>query len=172
MSDNMKKATFGAGCFWCTEAVFQRVNGVEEVNPGYAGGHVSDPSYREVCSGQTGHAEVIQLKYDPNVIDYNQLLEVFFKTHDPTQLNRQGNDVGTQYRSAIYVPDEAALAEARASRNAYQAVLAEAGLGEVTTEIRQGVVFYYAEDWHQQYLHKNPGGYCGLRGTGVACPSA
>ena len=163
-------ATLGGGCFWCLEAVFDQVRGVESVESGYMGGHVDQPSYRQICSGNTGHAEVIQIRFNPEVITYRELLEIFFAIHDPTTLNSQGNDIGTTYRSAIYASSEAQLSEAIARRDSYQQALKAAGLAsKVTTEIAMAPDFYYAETYHQQYLAKNPGGYCGLRGTGVAC---
>ena len=162
----------GMGCFWGAEQQFWDMDGVYTTAVGYAGGYTPNPSYEEVCTAKTGHTEAVRVIYDPEQCSLDALLRVFWESHDPTQEMRQGNDVGTQYRSAIYVPDDAALAEAEASRAAYEAELSRVGLGPVVTELRQGVVFYYAEDWHQQYLHKNPGGYCGLRGTGVACPQA
>ncbi|TDT39313.1 peptide-methionine (S)-S-oxide reductase [Halospina denitrificans] len=162
----------GMGCFWGAEQQFWDMDGVYTTAVGYAGGYTPNPTYEEVCTARTGHTEAVRVIYDPEQCSLEELLRVFWESHDPTQQMRQGNDVGTQYRSAIYVPDEAALALAEASREAYEAELSKVGLGPVATELRQGVVFYYAEDWHQQYLHKNPGGYCGLKGTGVACPRA
>ena len=156
--------------FWCTEAVFQRLEGVVSVVSGYTGGHVKNPAYREVCNGTTGHAEAICIDYDPALISFKTLLEVFFATHDPTTLNRQGNDIGTQYRSGIYTFDEKQSALAFASRNQYQDALSSSGRGEITSEILPAPEFYYAEEYHQQYLAKNPSGYCGLGGTGVECP--
>ena len=165
------EAVLGGGCFWCTEAVFRRLEGVTEVQPGYAGGRADTADYKQVCSGRTGHAEVIRILYDPARISYGQLLKVFFAVaHDPTQKDRQGNDVGTQYRSGIYVAGDEQRAAARASRDAFQSELDGAGFGEITTEIADAGPFYYAETYHQQYLAKNPGGYCGLGGTGVSCP--
>jgi len=153
MSDNAIKATFGAGCFWCTEAVFQRIKGVKDVKPGYAGGHVSNPSYREVCSGQTGHAEVIQLEYDPSVIDYNELLKVFFKTHDPTQLNRQGNDIGPQYRSVIFYYND----EQKEKAVTVKKELNQTGIwkDDIVTEISPIDTFYEAEKEHINYYNDN-----------------
>ena len=164
-------ADFGLGCFWGAERKFWQVPGVYSTAVGYQGGHTKNPTYREVCSGRTGHTEVVRVIYDPSAVDYEALLRVFWEAHDPTQGMRQGNDVGTQYRSAIYThtPEQAELAAA--SRAAFQAALSEAGYAEITTEIREAPPFYYAEDYHQQYLVKNPGGYCGLGGTGVSCPS-
>lgn len=161
-------AVLGGGCFWCIEAVFQRLDGVHSVTSGYAGGETDNPDYRSVCGGRTGHAEVVQVVYDPAVIDFETLLEVFFTAHDPTQKNRQGNDVGTQYRSGIYAFDEAQLATARQSLDHYQQALQQAGRQDsISTEIVLAPTFYYAEDYHQQYLAKNPGGYCGHGGCGV-----
>lgn len=170
--EECRELIVGMGCFWGAEQLFWDMDGVYTTAVGYAGGYTPNPSYEEVCTARTGHTEAVRIIYDPEQCPLEKLLRVFWESHDPTQQMRQGNDVGTQYRSAVYVPDEAALARAEASREAYEAELAKAGLGPVATEIRQGVTFYYAEDWHQQYLHKNPGGYCGLRGTGVACPQA
>lgn len=166
----MKQALFGLGCFWGAERKFWTQPGVYSTAVGYAGGFTPNPTYEEVCSGQTGHAEVVRVAFDPNVIRYEQLLAVFWESHDPTQGMRQGNDVGTQYRSALYVYDDAQRAATLASREAYQRALAAAGHGPITTEIAEAPPFYYAEDYHQQYLAKNPGGYCGLGGLGVSCP--
>ena len=162
--------TLGGGCFWCTEAVFVRVKGVTDVESGYCNGHVHQPSYEQVCEGNTGHVEVVQLRYDDAQLSLSQLLEVFFAVHDPTTLNRQGNDVGTQYRSAIYTNSDQQLALVQGTRAVFQSALTAADKGEITTEIAPLDTFYYAEDYHQQYLHKNPGGYCGLGDTGVTCP--
>ena len=162
-------AIFAGGCFWCVEAVFKALKGVHSIEPGYIGGHVQNPSYKLVCEGTTGHAEAIRLVFDPEVISFDVLLDVFFATHDPTQLNRQGNDVGTQYRSVIFTTSEGQLAKAIESCNAVQEGLRALGYGDITTEIEAAPEFFYAEDYHQQYLHKNPNGYCGLRGTGVEC---
>ena len=170
--DGYRELIVGMGCFWGAEQLFWGMDGVYTTAVGYAGGYTPNPTYEEVCTARTGHAEVVRVIYDPEKCPLERLLRVFWESHDPTQQMRQGNDVGTQYRSAIYVPDDGALAQADASRAAYEAELSKAGMGAVATEIREGVTFYYAEDWHQQYLHKNPGGYCGLRGTGVACPPA
>jgi peptide-methionine (S)-S-oxide reductase len=163
-------ACFAMGCFWGAERKFWQAPGVVSTAVGYAGGITPNPSYREVCGGMTGHAEVVQVVFDPKVTSYPALLKIFWESHDPTQGMRQGNDVGTQYRSAIYThgPEQRALAEA--SREAFQRKLREAGHGDITTEIADAPEFYYAEDYHQQYLGKNPDGYCGLGGTGVACP--
>lgn len=163
-------ATLGGGCFWCIEAVLQDLKGVVKVESGYSGGTVVNPSYREVCTGATGHAEVVQVTFEPSVISYHDLLEIFFAFHDPTTLNRQGNDVGTQYRSGIYCYDAKQKAAAEKSRNEYQKALTQNGHGTITTEIIDAPTLYYAEEYHQQYLSKNPDGYCGLGGTGVSCP--
>jgi peptide-methionine (S)-S-oxide reductase len=163
-------ATFGMGCFWGAERKFWQLPGVVSTAVGYAGGATPNPTYREVCSGRTGHTEVVQVVFDPKKISYEELLKVFWESHDPTQGMRQGNDVGTQYRSAIYAHGEAQERAALASREAFQAALARSGHGAITTEIAEERPFYYAEDYHQQYLHKNPDGYCGLGGTGVSCP--
>ncbi len=163
-------ADFGLGCFWGAEKVFWSLPGVYSTAVGYQGGSTPNPTYREVCTGRTGHAEVVRVAYDPKRIAYEKLLRVFWESHDPTQGMRQGNDVGTQYRSAIYVHSEAQRRAAEASRDAYARALAERGFGPVTTEVRDAPPFYHAEDYHQQYLAKNPGGYCGLGGTGVSCP--
>lgn len=164
-------AILSLGCFWGAERKFWQADGVYTTAVGYAGGHTPNPTYEEVCSGQTGHAEVVLVVFDPAKTSYQDLLALFWESHDPTQGMRQGNDVGSQYRSAIYTtsPEQQALAEE--SRGAYQAELARAGYGAITTEIRAAPTFYYAEDYHQQYLAKNPMGYCGLGGTGVACPT-
>ena len=170
---NVAKAgsiTLGGGCFWCLEAVFELVEGVSRVKSGYVGGAAPNPTYEQVCSGTTGHVEIVQVEYDPGVISFGDLLEIFFVVHDPTTLNRQGNDVGTQYRSGIYVYGEAQRAEAEAARTAFAAKLRDAGFGSITTEVLDAPPFYFAEDYHQQYLDKNPNGYCGLGGTGVTCP--
>jgi peptide-methionine (S)-S-oxide reductase len=161
---------FGLGCFWGAERVFWRIPGVYSTQVGYAGGYTLNPTYEEVCSGRTGHNEVVRVVFDPKQTSYETLLKVFWENHDPSQGMRQGNDVGTQYRSGIYVYDPAQHAAADASRAAYQQMLKDAGFREITTEIIETPEFYYAEDYHQQYLHKNPDGYCGLGGTGVACP--
>ena len=168
--EGLETAVFGLGCFWGAERKFWEAPGVFTTAVGYAGGTTEHPTYEQVCSGRTGHAEVVLVVYDPSQVTFDQLLKVFWESHDPTQGMRQGNDVGTQYRSGIYVssPEQRRLAEA--SRDAYQRGLAAAGYGPITTEILDAPPFYYAEDYHQQYLAKNPGGYCGLGGTGVACP--
>lgn len=165
----MEIADFGLGCFWGAERKFWKVPGVYSTSVGYQGGHTPNPSYEEVCSGRTGHTEAVRVVYDPAKVSYEALLRVFWEAHDPTQGMRQGNDVGTQYRSALYTHTAAQAEAARASRDAYQKRLADAGYGPVTTEIREAPPYYYAEDYHQQYLSKNPNGYCGLGGTGVSC---
>jgi peptide-methionine (S)-S-oxide reductase len=164
-------AMFGLGCFWGAERKFWTLDGVVTTAVGYAGGFTPNPSYEEVCSGRTGHNEVVRVVFDPKVVSYETLLRTFWESHDPTQGMRQGNDVGTQYRSGIYVssPEQRRLAEA--TRDAYQPMLTKAGHGPITTEIIDAPEFYYAEDYHQQYLAKNPWGYCGIGGTGVACPT-
>jgi peptide-methionine (S)-S-oxide reductase len=169
--DGMRLAQFGLGCFWGAERKFWELPGVYATAVGYSGGVTPNPTYREVCSGRTGHTEAVLVVYDPKVVPYETLLKVFWESHDPTQGMRQGNDVGTQYRSAIYWYDEAQHAAAEASRDRYQDAIAGRGHGRITTEIAPAPTFYYAEDYHQQYLAKNPGGYCGLGGTGVACPT-
>jgi peptide-methionine (S)-S-oxide reductase len=170
--EGLRTAVFGMGCFWGAERIFWRTAGVYSTAVGYAGGHTPNPTYEEVCSGRTGHAEVVLVVYDPAQISYAELLRLFWEGHDPTQGMRQGNDVGTQYRSAVYTADDEQQAEAEASRAAYQQVLRDAGRGEISTEITTLRKFYYAEDYHQQYLSdaKNPHGYCGIGGTGVAFP--
>ncbi|MFO1455621.1 MAG: peptide-methionine (S)-S-oxide reductase MsrA [Steroidobacteraceae bacterium] len=166
----LETAVFGLGCFWGAERLFWRLPGVVSTAVGYAGGFTPNPTYEEVCTGRTGHTEVVLVVYDPARIDYEALLRAFWEAHDPTQGMRQGADVGTQYRSAIYATSPPQLAAANASKRTYQERLIQAGLGTVTTEIRTAPPFYYAEGYHQQYLAKNPGGYCGLAGTGVSCP--
>jgi peptide-methionine (S)-S-oxide reductase len=163
-------AEFGLGCFWGAERAFWQVPGVYVTAVGYQGGHTPNPTYREVCTGRTGHTEVVRVVFDPARVRYEDLLRTFWEAHDPTQGMQQGNDVGTQYRSAVYVHSEAQRRAAEASRDAYAAELRARGFGEITTEIRDAPPFYYAEEYHQQYLAKNPGGYCGLGGTGVSCP--
>ena len=165
-----QSAVFGMGCFWGAERIFWRIPGVFTTAVGYAGGYTPNPTYEEVCSGRTGHAEVVLVVFDPSVVSYEQLLRAFLEGHDPTQGMRQGNDVGTQYRSADFVTDEAQRAAAEASRDRYQRELTAAGHGSISTEIADAGPFYYAEGYHQQYLGKNPNGYCGLGGTGVSCP--
>ena len=163
-------ATFALGCFWGAERKFWQTPGVVSTQVGYAGGFTPNPYYEEVCTGKTGHAEVVRVVFDPSKVTYEQLLKIFWENHDPTQGMRQGNDVGTQYRTAIYTYGAAQAEAAAASRAAYQTKLAAAGYGEITTELREAPEFWYAEDYHQQYLHKKPNGYCGLEGTGVSCP--
>ncbi|MCX7644157.1 MAG: peptide-methionine (S)-S-oxide reductase MsrA [Rhodobacteraceae bacterium] len=163
-------AMFGMGCFWGVERKFWQIPGVWLTSVGYAGGYTPNPTYEEVCTGRTGHNEVVRVVYDPAQVSYEELLRVFWEGHDPTQGMRQGNDRGTQYRSGIYVFDQAQRAAAERSRALYQERLAAAGYGPITTEIRDAPPFYHAEEYHQQYLAKNPGGYCGVGGTGVACP--
>ena len=165
-------ATFALGCFWGAERLFWRLPGVYLTSVGYSGGFTENPTYEEVCSGRTGHAEAVEVVFDPNDVSYADLVRLFFESHDPTQGMRQGNDVGTQYRSAIFVHDEAQRAVAEAARDAYARALAQAGrAAAITTTIEPAGPYYFAEDYHQQYLAKNPGGYCGLGGTGVACPA-
>jgi peptide-methionine (S)-S-oxide reductase len=166
----LETAIFGMGCFWGAERKFWQTEGVYTTAVGYAGGFTPNPTYEEVCSGRTGHAEVVLVVFDPTKVGYEDLLRVFWEGHDPTQGMRQGNDVGTQYRSAIYVTSDVQRKAAETSRDAYQERLTEAGHGEITTEIAEAPTFYYAEDYHQQYLARNPYGYCGLGGTGVSCP--
>ncbi len=168
--ENMERAVFALGCFWGAERRFWQSDGVYTTAAGYAGGITPNPTYEEVCSGNTGHAEVVLVVYDPAFVSYETLLGVFWESHDPTQGMRQGNDIGTQYRSAIYTLDDGQHRTARRSLEAYQAELSKAGYGEITTEVAPLDTFYYAEDYHQQYLARNPGGYCGLGGTGVSCP--
>jgi peptide-methionine (S)-S-oxide reductase len=163
-------ADFGLGCFWGAERTFWRTPGVWTTLVGYQGGLTPNPTYEEVCGGRTGHAEVVRVVYDPEAVSYEKLLKVFWEAHDPTQGHRQGNDVGTQYRSAVYTHSPDQLAAATASRDAYQSVLHSAGYGAITTEIAPAGPFYPAEDYHQQYLDKNPAGYCGIGGTGLSCP--
>jgi peptide-methionine (S)-S-oxide reductase len=168
--EGLERAMFGMGCFWGAERKFWELPGVYTTAVGYAAGHTPNPTYREVCSGMTGHAEVVLVVFDPHKITYDDLLKVFWENHDPTQGMRQGNDVGSQYRSGIYFYSTDQQRAAEATRNAYQQQLSAAGYGKVTTEIVSAPEFYYAEDYHQQYLAKNPDGYCGLGGTGVSCP--
>ncbi|HEX3848785.1 MAG TPA: peptide-methionine (S)-S-oxide reductase MsrA [Steroidobacteraceae bacterium] len=168
----LKEAIFGMGCFWGAERLFWQLPGVYSTAVGYAGGFTPNATYREVCSGETGHAEVVRVIYDPGKIDYEDLLEVFWESHDPTQGMRQGNDMGTQYRSAIYTTDAGQKAAAERSKQLYQARLTAAHRGQITTEIADAPKFYYAEDYHQQYLAKNPDGYCGIGGCGVPYKSA
>jgi peptide-methionine (S)-S-oxide reductase len=168
--NGLEMAMFGMGCFWGAERKFWELNGVYTTAVGYAAGSTPNPTYQEVCSGRTGHNEVVRVVFDPKVISYEVLLKVFWENHNPTQGMRQGNDVGTQYRSGIYVYSDAQKQLAEASRDAYQQALSKAGYQNITTEIVEAPEFYYAEGYHQQYLAKNPGGYCGLGGTSVACP--
>lgn len=168
--EGLKTAVFGLGCFWGAERIFWKLDGVHVTAVGYAGGSTPNPTYEEVCSGRTGHTEVVLVVYDPAQIAYEALLKAFFEGHDPTQGMRQGNDVGTQYRSAIYLTDPADRAAASDAVAAYNAALKAKGYGLITSEVADAGPFYYAEGYHQQYLAKNPGGYCGLGGTGVACP--
>ncbi|MEV4839596.1 peptide-methionine (S)-S-oxide reductase MsrA [Nonomuraea sp. NPDC049486] len=168
--DGYEIADFGLGCFWGAERKFWQTPGVYTTAAGYQGGYTPNPTYEEVCSGRTGHTEVVRVVYNPAEISYEQLLKVFWESHDPTQGMRQGNDVGTQYRSAIYYHGASQQAAAEASRDAYGKVLAQAGYGGITTELAEAGPFYFAEDYHQQYLHRNKNGYCGIGGTGVACP--
>lgn len=166
----LELAMFGMGCFWGAERKFWQLDGVFTTAVGYAGGLTTNPNYREVCTGFTGHNEVVYVVFDPKIVSYGELLQVFWESHNPTQGMRQGNDAGTQYRSGVYVYSEEQKQLAEASRDAYQAVLSQAGHGKITTEILDVPEFYYAEDYHQQYLAKNPNGYCGLGGINVACP--
>jgi len=168
--DGLERALFGMGCFWGAEKTFWSVPGVYSTAVGYAGGHTPNATYREVCTGMTGHNEVVLVVFDPKVVAYDDLLKVFWENHDPTQGMRQGNDVGTQYRSGIYYFDDAQRRAAERTRDAFQGRLKASGYGAITTEIVPAPNFYYAEDYHQQYLAKNPDGYCGLGGTGVTCP--
>jgi peptide-methionine (S)-S-oxide reductase len=168
--EGSRTAMFGLGCFWGAERKFWQTPGVRSTAVGYAAGLTPNPTYREVCSGLTGHNEVVLVVFDPAQVTYEQLLKVFWESHDPTQGMRQGNDVGTQYRSGIYVYDAAQRTAAEASRDQFQAVLRAAGYGDITTEILDAPTLFYAEDYHQQYLAKNPGGYCGLGGIGLSCP--
>jgi peptide-methionine (S)-S-oxide reductase len=166
----LQQAVFGMGCFWGAERLFWQRPGVYTTAVGYAGGETKNPTYEEVCSGLTNHAEVVLVVFDPKVLSYDELLKVFWEGHDPTQGMRQGNDAGTQYRSAIYCYGDEQLKAAQKSKEMYQQALSKKGYGAITTEIRSAPPFYYAEDYHQQYLGKNPAGYCGLGGTGVSCP--
>jgi peptide-methionine (S)-S-oxide reductase len=166
----LEQAVFGMGCFWGAERTFWQAPGVYSTAVGYAGGYTPNPTYKEVCSGLTGHTEVVLVVFDPTLTSYDTMLRIFWENHDPTQGMRQGNDVGTQYRSAIYTTSAEQQRAAEASRSAYQDRLTAAGYGRVTTEIVATPPFYYAEDYHQQYLAKNPNGYCGIGGTGVSCP--
>jgi len=166
----MEVALFGLGCFWGAEKMFWKIPGVYSTQVGYAAGFTPNPTYKEVCTGLTGHTEVVRVVFDPKAVSYEKLLKAFWESHDPTQGMRQGNDVGTQYRSGIYVYSPLQRAAAEASKAAYEKALAAKGYGAITTEILDAPEFYYAEEYHQQYLAKNPGGYCGLGGTGVSCP--
>jgi len=166
----LEVAMFGLGCFWGAERKFWQVQGVYSTSVGYAAGLTPNPTYEEVCSGMTGHNEVVRVVFDPKQVSYETLLKLFWENHDPTQGMRQGGDIGTQYRSGIYTTSSAQMRAAEASRTAYQAALTKSGMGQITTEIVPAPEFFYAEDYHQQYLSKNPGGYCGLGGTGVSCP--
>jgi len=168
--EGLEQAVFGLGCFWGAEKAFWKIPGVYVTAVGYAGGHTPNPTYEEACSGRTGHTEVVLVVFDPKKISYDRLLKTFWESHNPTQGMRQGNDVGTQYRSAIYTQNDAQRKVADASKAAYQKALSTKGLGTTTTEILPAGEFYFAEDYHQQYLAKNPAGYCGLGGTGVSCP--
>ncbi|MGB3670642.1 MAG: peptide-methionine (S)-S-oxide reductase MsrA [Phormidesmis sp.] len=168
--EGMELAMFGLGCFWGAERKFWQADGVYSSAVGYAAGTTPNPTYREVCSGMTGHNEVVLVVFDPKVVSYDALLKLFWESHNPTQGMQQGNDRGTQYRSGIYTYSDAQLKAAKQSKEMYQAALKKSGYGEITTEILPAPEFYYAEDYHQQYLAKNPGGYCGLGGTSVSCP--
>ena len=170
--ENLQQVVLGLGCFWGAERTFWETEGVFTTAVGYSGGYTPNPTYQEVCSGNTGHNEVVLVVYDPEIISFEQLLKVFWEAHDPTQGMRQGNDAGTQYRSGIYTFDDEQFKQAEISRASYQSELGKAGYGMITTEIKPAGPFYYAEDYHQQYLAKNPGGYCGHGGTGVACPNS
>jgi peptide-methionine (S)-S-oxide reductase len=169
--EGMQQAVFGMGCFWGAERLFWQLPGVYSTAVGYAGGQTRNPTYEEVCTGLTNHAEVVLVVFDPKRISYEELLKAFWEGHDPTQGMRQGNDAGTQYRSTIYTYGDEQLAAAKKSREMFEQALNKAGLGAITTEIRAAPPFFYAEDYHQQYLGKNPNGYCGLGGTGVSCPA-
>jgi len=169
--DTMHTVIFGLGCFWGAERVFWTLPGVHSTQVGYSAGFTPNPTYQEVCSGRTGHNEVVRIVFDPAMISFTSLLRTFWESHNPTQGMRQGNDRGTQYRSGIYCTDDVQQQQAETSLATYQASLSAAGLGTITTEVLAATAFYYAEEYHQQYLHKNPGGYCGLGGTGIACPT-
>ena len=168
--EGVERAVFGLGCFWGAERLFWKISGVYSTAVGYAGGETKNPSYEEVCSGMTNHTEAVLVVYDSKKVSYEALLKAFWEGHDPTQGMRQGNDAGTQYRSAVYTYGDAQLKAALASKDVFEKELAKKKFGQITTEIRAAPEFYYAEDYHQQYLGKNPGGYCGLGGTGVSCP--
>ncbi len=169
--EGLETALFGLGCFWGAERVFWKIAGVYVTAVGYAGGYTPNPTYQEVCTGKTGHNEVVLVVFDPKAVSYEMLVKAFFEAHDPTQGMRQGNDAGTQYRSGIYVADAAQRATAQEAKEAYERELRARGYGPITTEIVERPAFYFAEDYHQQYLAKNPNGYCGLGGTGVSCPA-
>ncbi len=169
--EGLEKAMFGMGCFWGVERKFWQLPGIFTTAAGYSAGQTSNPSYQDICSGMTGHSEVVLVVFDPAEVSYEQLLQVFWEGHNPTQGMRQGNDIGSQYRSGIYTFDSRQAELAEDSRNSYQQALNRAGLGKISSEIQPATEFYYAEDYHQQYLAKNPGGYCGLGGTGVSCPA-
>jgi len=168
--EGLEVAVFGLGCFWGAERKFWQASGVHSTSVGYAAGHTPNPTYKEVCSGMTGHNEVVQVVFDPTQTSYERLLQIFWESHNPTQGMQQGNDTGTQYRSGIYTTSDTQKAAAEASRTRFQQSLTDAGHGTITTEIIPAGTYYFAEDYHQQYLAKNPGGYCGLGGTGVSCP--
>lgn len=168
--DGLQQAIFGMGCFWGAERRFWETPGVYTTAVGYAGGNSPDATYQQVCAGDTGHAEVVLVVFDPDEISYRELTQIFWENHDPTQGDRQGNDVGTQYRSVIFTTSDEQEAEARSSLRSYQGELQQAGFGAITTEVGPLDKFWYGEEYHQQYLAKNPGGYCGLRGTGISCP--
>lgn len=168
--EHLHEVFFGMGCFWGAERCFWQLEGVWSTAVGYAGGYTPNPTYEEVCSGETGHAEVVRVIYDPNIIDFLMLLKTFWERHDPTQGMRQGNDMGTQYRSVVYCTQDSQLSEANISCTYFQSLLSHRGYGKITTEIAPAPVFYYAEPYHQQYLAKNPNGYCGLKGTGLCLP--
>lgn len=168
--EGMRRMFFALGCFWGAEKLFWAEPGVYSTAVGYMGGATPNPSYQEVCSGRTGHTEAVMVVYDPQQVSEQRLLQIFWQSHNPTQGMRQGNDIGTQYRSAVYCADERQLSLSEASCKAYQQALTENGLGRITTDIALGDEFYYAEEYHQQYLARNPGGYCGLSGTGIRCP--
>jgi peptide-methionine (S)-S-oxide reductase len=170
--DSLQQAVFALGCFWGAERRFWETEGVFSTAAGYMGGSIENPDYRSVCSGRTGHTEVVLIVFDPQQVSYLDLLKIFWENHDPTQGDRQGNDVGSQYRSAIFTTSASQYEEANASLAAYQAELSTAGLAKITTTVEPSGTFYYAEEYHQQYLAKNPGGYCALRGTGISCASA
>ena len=167
LKDGLEQAMFGMGCFWGAEKKFWKIPGVKLTAVGYAGGQTDEPNYRDVCSGRTGHAEVVLIAFDPSKVSYRELLKTFWENHDPTQGMRQGNDVGTQYRSAIYAYTDEQRREAEDSKAVYEKALKSRGFGAITTEIREAPAFFFAEDYHQQYLAKNPNGYCGIGGTGV-----